>query len=127
MTRTELIQIATFMLSNRKYYPDINLTRLHHCTAWRISSNYSIWILLQSYETIVAAYDKIDDVLYVFDYYSKTTCKHVAKFQNWLKQEFNPASVKRVNLYNDSRTPKYMGLIRKANDFESVIDAVLEK
>lgn len=127
MTKTELIKSAIFILDNYNDYSDIKRNHLYHCTAWSISSNYSKWILLQSYRTIVAAYDKIDDVLYVFDYYSHTTCKHVAKFQNWLKHEFNPASVKRVNLYNDSRTPKYMGLIRKANDFASVIEGALEK
>lgn len=123
MTRKDIIKLATFMLDN---YPDIKRIRLYHCTAWCISSNYSKWILLQSYKTIVAAYDKISDILYVFDYYSHTTCQHVVKFRNWLKYEFNPVSVKRVNLYNDSRTPKYMGMIRKADDFASVIASVIE-
>lgn len=127
MTRSEIIKSATFMLDNYNDFPDIKSIRLYHCTAWRISSNYSKWILLQSYKTIAAAYDKTTDILYVFDYYSRTTCQHVAKFQNWIRYEFNPVSVKSINLYNDSKTSKYMGLCNKADDFASVIASALEK
>ena len=130
MTRTEIIQVSTFMLNDRmsyKEFPDLIPHRLYYCKAWTLQSKFSKWVLLQSYFKIVAAYDKIDDVLYVFDYYSHTTCQHVAKFRNWLKYEFNPVSVKRVDLYNDSRTPKYTGLLREADDFASVIESALTK
>lgn len=127
MTRIEVIKSATFMLSNYSDYPDIRSARLYHCTAWRISSNYSKWTLLQSYKTIVAAYDKISDTLYVFDYFSHTTCQHVAKFQNWLKYEFCPVSVKRVNLYNDSRTGKRAAQKNIEDDFSSVIESALNQ
>lgn len=125
MTRKDVIKSATFMLDNSNDYPDIKSTRLYHCTAWRISSNRSKWILLQSYTTIVAAYDKNTEVLWVFDYYSKTTCQHVAKFQNWLKYEFNPVSVKRVNLYNDSRISKCTARRNIEDDFASVIASAI--
>ena len=130
MTRTELIKAATFMINDHTSYrtfPDLIPRRLYYCKAWTLQSKFSKWVLLQSYFKIVAAYDRINDVLYVFDYYSHTTCQHVAKFRNWLKYEFNPVSVKRVNLYNDSRTPKYMGLIREADDFASVIESALNQ
>lgn len=127
MTKTELIKTSTYMVDNYNLYPYVKSVRLYHCTAWCISSNYSKWILLQSYKTIVAAYDKIADILYVFDYYSHTTCQHVAKFRNWLKYEFNPCSVERVNLYNDSRTGKYAAKKNFDDDFASVIASALEK
>lgn len=127
MTRSELIQSATFMIANHSDYPDIKSTRLNHCMAWRISSNYSKWILLQSYKTIVAAYDKNTEILYVFNYYSVTTAQHVAKFNKWLLQEMNPRPVKRINLYNDSKTPKYIWDVSETDDFASVIASALEK
>lgn len=127
MTRKDIIDSATFMLANYSNYPDIKSTRLYHCTAWRISSNYSKWILLQSYKTIVAAYDKISDTLYVFDYYSHTTCQHVAKFKNWLKYEFCPVSVNCINLYNDSRTGKRAAQKNHDDDFAAVIESALNQ
>lgn len=127
MTRSEIIKLATFMLDNYTSYPDIKSSRLCHCMAWRISSNYSKWILLQSYKTIVAAYDKISDTLYVFDYYSNTTCMHVSKFRNWIRYEFNPVSVKRINLYNDSKTGKRVARKNLEDDFESVIVSALNQ
>lgn len=127
MTRTELIKSATFMIGNYADYPDMKSSRLNHCSAWIISSNYSKWVLLQSYKTIVAAYDKNTETLFVFNRYSATTLQHVVKFQKWLLKEMNPCQVKRVNLYNDSKTSKYMGRIREADDFASVIASALEK
>ena len=127
MTRTDIINSATFfMIDNHYDFYDIKSIRLYHCTAWCIVSNYSKWILLQSYKTIVAAYDEIADILYVFDYYSHTTCQHVAKFQNWLKREFCPVSVKRINLYNDSRTGKRAAQKNIDDDFASVIASAIE-
>lgn len=127
MTRSGIIKSATFMLDNYNDFPDIKSIRLYYCTAWRISSNYSRWILLQSYKTIVAAYDKIADTLYVFGYYSATTAQHVAKFRNWIRYEFNPVSVKRINLYNDSRTGKRAARKNLDDDFASVIASALKK
>lgn len=125
MTRNDIINSATFMLKDCKTYPDCLPRRLDNCKAWTIQSKYSKWVLLQSYFKTVAAYDEITDILYVFEYYSHTTCQHVAKFQNWLKYEFNPVSVKRVNLYNDSRTGKRAAQKNLEDDFESVIKSTL--
>ena len=130
MTRSDVIKSATFMVNDRmsyKEFPDLIPHRLYYCKAWTLQSAYSRWILLQSYNTIVAAYDKNTEILFVFDYYSATTSQHVAKFQKWLFKEMNPRPVKRVNLYNDSKTPKYMGLIREADDFASVIESVVNQ
>lgn len=130
MTRSKIIESATFMIHDRmgyKDFPDLFPKRLHYCKAWTLQSKKSKWVLLQSYFKIVAAYDKNTEILYVFDYYSHTTCTHISRFRNWLKNEFCPTTVKRVNLYNDSKTPKYMGRIREADDFASVIQQALEK
>lgn len=124
MTRNELIKSATFMFIN---YPDIKLTRLYHCTAWVMQSNYSKWILLQSYNTFAAAYDKNTEILYVFNYYSSTTSQHVAKFYRWLLKEMNPRPVKRVNLYNDSRTGKRAAQKNDDDDFASVIATAINQ
>lgn len=45
-------------------------------------------ILLRSYSTYVAVYIPATDRLFVFDYYSATTCSHVAKFKAWLKNHY---------------------------------------
>nr|DAH45108.1 MAG TPA: hypothetical protein [Caudoviricetes sp.] len=127
MTRTELIQVATFTIKERKLYAYLISHPLYHCNARILQSNRSKWVLLQSYNTIVAAYDKNIDVLFVFDYYSHTTCQHVAKFQHWLKYEFCPVSVKCVNLYNDSRTGKRAAKKNLEDDFTSVIAATLKQ
>ena len=130
MTRTELIKMATFMVNDRmgyKDFPDLKPRRLYYCKAWTMQSKNSKWVLLESYFKIVAAYDKIFDILYVFDYYSTTTAKHVAKFRNWLKYEFCPVSVKRVNLYNDSRTGKRTAKKNIEDDFASVIESALNQ
>ena len=123
MTRTDIIESATFMLDN---YPDVKTIRLYYCKAWITQSKYSRWILLQSYKTIVAAYDKNTEILYVFDYYSATTSQHIAKFQKWLLREMNPRPVKRVNLYNDSRTGKRAAQKNIDDDFASVIASAIE-
>ena len=103
MTCKDIIKFATFMLDNSANYPDLKRHQLYSCKAWTLQSKYSKWILLQSYNTIVAAYDKNTETLFVFGYYSATTSQHVAKFRKWLLKEMNPRPVSRVNLYNDSR------------------------
>ena len=123
MTRTDIIESATFMLDN---YSDVKTIRLYYCKAWITQSKYSRWILLQRYKTIVAAYDKNTEILYVFDYYSATTSQHIAKFQKWLLREMNPRPVKRVNLYNDSRTGKRAAQKNIDDDFASVIASAIE-
>ncbi len=130
MTRTDIIKTSTFMINDRasyKEFPDLIPRRLYHCKAWILQSVYSKWVLLQSYNKIVAAYDKVNDILYVFNYYNHTTCQHVTKFQNWLKYDFNPVSVKRVNLYNDSRTGKRAAQKNIDDDFASVIESALNQ
>lgn len=52
--------------------------KLRHCTA--TVYEYSDIIVLKSYNTIVAWYDKFNEKLLVYGYYSATTQQHIAKF-----------------------------------------------
>lgn len=126
MTRTNIINSVMALYNNYYRYPDITEQRLYFCKADIIQTTFSKWIILRSYTSVVAAYDQNAEILYVFNYYSATTSQHVAKFRKWLLREMNPCRVKRVNLYNDSRTSKRVATANIADDFESVI-AALEK
>ncbi len=127
MLRTQIIESAVFMLGNYSLFPDITGKRLYSCNASIIQSNYSKWILLRSYSTIVAAYDKNTEILFVFGYYSNTSVQHVAKFQKWLQKEMNPRPVKRINLYNDSHTGKRAAQKNLSDDYASVIESALNQ
>lgn len=127
MTRTEIIKSVTFMINNYSDYPYIKSDRLYYCKAWTMQSRYSKWILLQSYNKIVAAYDKNTEILFVFNYYSVTTAQHVSKFRKWLLKEMTPRPVRRVNLYNDSRTGKRAAQKNIEDDFSSVIESALNQ
>ena len=64
--------------------------RLYYCQARIVYCEYSPEfdcnpILLQSYNTYVAMYLPETDRLFVFDYYSSTTCQHIAKFKNYFR------------------------------------------
>ena len=126
MTRTDILNSVMELYGNLRFYSAYT-ERLYHCKADIIQSNFSKWIILRSYSTIVAAYDKNTEILYVFGYYSNTTCQHVAKFKNWLQYELYPVSVKRINLYNDSKIGKRIAADNKADDFASVIANATEK
>lgn len=67
--------------------------RLNYCKADICYCNYSEFfkchpILLRSYSTFVAVYIPTTDRLFVFDYYSPTTCQHIAKFRVWLRDNY---------------------------------------
>lgn len=70
--------------------------------------DYSDFTILQSYTTIVAAFQRSTGILWVFGFYSNTTAQHVTKFKNWIRYKYQtgwnyPVTVR---LYNDSRTGK---------------------
>lgn len=83
-------------------------SQLYSCKAWIIKPDFSDFLILQSYSTIVAAYQFSTNILWVFGHYSATTAQHVAKFRTWLYYEFKTglSLPHKVNLYNDSRTGK---------------------
>lgn len=103
--------------------------QLYCCKAWIFMPDNSDFLILQSYSTIVAAFQRTTGILWVFDFYSNTTAKHIAKFRNWIRYEFQtgwnyPITVR---LYNDSRTGKRAAQKNLNDDFASVIATVLNQ
>lgn len=104
-------------------------SRLYYCTAWIIKPDFSDFLILQSYSTIVAAYQFSTNILWVFGYYSATTASHIAKFRNWIRYEYRtgcnyPVT---VSLYNDSKTGKRASRKNLDDDFASVIATALNQ
>ena len=104
-------------------------SRLNYCTAWIIKPNFSDFLILQSYSTIVAAYQYSTNILWVFGHYSTTTAQHVAKFRNWIRHETKTGwnYPKTVYLYNDSKTGKRAAQKNLDDDFASVISTALNQ
>lgn len=103
--------------------------RLYTCKAWVYMPDNSDFIILRSYSTIVAAYQFSTGILWVFNFYSNTTAKHIAKFRNWIRYEYQtgwnyPATVR---LYNDSKTGKRAAHKNLDDDFASVIATALNQ
>ena len=101
--------------------------QLYHCKAWIFMPDNSDFIILQSYSTIVAAFQRTTGILWVFDFYSNTTASHIAKFRNWIRYEFQTgwSYPVIVRLYNDSRTGKRAARKNLEDDFASVIATAL--
>lgn len=105
------------------------IEQLYTCKAWIIQPDNSDFIILQSYTTIVAAFQRSTGILWVFGFYSNTTSQHIAKFRNWLQYEFFTGwnYPRKVNLYNDSRTGKRAARKNLEDDFASVISIALNQ
>ena len=103
--------------------------RLYYCTAWIIKPDFSDFIILRSYSTIVAAFQFSTGILWVFGFYSNTTAQHIAKFRTWLYYEFKTglSLTHKVNLYNDSKTGKRAARKNLDDDFASVISTALNQ
>lgn len=103
--------------------------QLYCSKAWIITPDNSDFLILQSYSTIVAAFQRTTGILWVFGFYSNTTSQHVAKFENWIRYEFQTGwnYPKKVNLYNDSRTGKRAARKNIEDDFASVIATALNQ
>lgn len=106
-----------------------HVEQLYNCKAWIINPDNSDFIILKSYLTIVAAFQRSTGILWVFGFYSNTTSKHVVKFRNWIRYEFQtgcnyPVTVR---LYNDSRTGKRAARKNIEDDFSSVISTALSQ
>ena len=104
-------------------------SRLYYCKAWIIKPDFSDFLILQSYSTIVAAYQYSIGILWVFDYYSTTTAQHVVKFRNWIRHETKTGwdYPKVVRLYNDYKTGKRAARKNLDDDFSSVISTALNQ
>lgn len=121
------------ILSSVLYLSDLHLggykQRLYYCNAQIIKPDFSDFLILQSYSTIVAAYEFSTGILWVFGRYSNTTAQHIAKFQNWIRYVYQTGwnYPKKVNLYNDSRTGKRAAQKNLDDDFASVIALALNQ
>lgn len=103
--------------------------QLYACKAWIFTPDNSDFIILQSYATIVAAFQRTTGILWVFGFYSNTTAQHIAKFENWIRYGIKTGwnYPKKVKLYNDSRTGKRAALKNLNDDFASVIASALNQ
>lgn len=103
--------------------------QLYYCKAWVFMPGNSDFLILQSYSTIVAAFQRSTDILWVFGFYSHTTAQHIAKFRNWIRYEYQTGwnYPKKVNLYNDSGTSKRAAQKNYEDDFASVIATALNQ
>ena len=129
MTFTTRKELADAVIDAYNKNPTGPAERLYFCKAWIINPDNSDFIILQSYSTIVAAFQRTTGILWVFDFYSNTTASHIAKFRNWIRYEFQtgwsyPVTVR---LYNNSRTGKRAARKNIEDDFASVIASALNQ
>lgn len=129
MTFTTRKELADAVIDAYNKNPTGLAERLYFCKAWIINPDNSDFIILQSYSTIVAAFQRTTGILWVFDFYSNTTASHIAKFRNWIRYEFQtgwsyPVTVR---LYNDSGTGKRAAHKNLEDDFASVIATALNQ
>lgn len=103
--------------------------RLYSCKALILHPDFSDFLILKSYSTIVAAYQYRTGILWAFGFYSNTTSQHIAKFRNWIRYEYRTGwnYPKTVRLYNDSRTGKRAASKNLDDDFASVISTALNQ
>lgn len=129
-TRSEIVKSVEYQ-SSLLYFQHVggSKSRLYYCTAWIIKPDFSDFLILQSYSTIVAAYQFSTGILWVFDYYSHTTASHIAKFGNYIQYKYNTGwnYPKVVRLYNDSKTGKRAARKNLDDDFASVIATALNQ
>lgn len=104
-------------------------SQLYSCKAWILHPDFSDFLILQSYSSIVATYQYSTGILWVFDFYSHTTAQHVAKFRNYVRYKYNTGwnYPRVVRLYNDSRTGKRAARKNLEEDFSSVISTALKQ
>lgn len=128
MTRSEIVDDV--LAAYYSGYPRTHSERLYTCKASIVHVVDSDWIVLRSYATPVAAFQRSTSILWVFDFYSHTTAQHIAKFRNLLRYKYPYKSwdfPRRVNLYNDSRTGKRAARENIADDFSAVIESALNQ
>lgn len=125
-TRKEL---AESVLSQSDLHLGGYRSQLYSCKAWILHPDFSDFLILQSYSTIVAVYQFSTNILWVFGFYSNTTTQHIAKFRNWIRYKYRLAWIqpRTVKLYNDSRTSKRAARKNLDNDFASVISTALNQ
>ena len=129
MMLTTRKELSDAVISEYNCAVNCQCEQLYYCKAWILYPSQSDFLVLKSYSTIVAAFQRSTGILWVFDYYSNTTAQHIAKFRNWIRYEFQtgwsyPVTVR---LYNDSRTGKRAARKNLEDDFASVIATALNQ
>lgn len=129
MTYSTRKEIADAVISDYNRTAKGQAKQLYYCKAWIFTPDNSDFIILQSYSTIVAAFQRSTGILWVFGFYSNTTAQHIAKFRNWIRYEFQtgwsyPITVR---LYNNSKTGKRAVQKNHNDDFASVIATALNQ
>ena len=130
---TNFYKTRSDYVSQVNFLSDLHLggykEQLYNCKAWIIKSDFSDFLILQSYSSIVAAYEYSTNILWVFGFYSNTTSQHIAKFRNWIRYKYqkgwNYPEV--IRLYNDSRTGKRAARKNIEDDFAGVIESALNQ
>ena len=122
-------EIAEAVLSQSDLHLGGYRERLYSCKAWILHPDFSDFLILKSYSTIVAAYQYSTAISWVFDFYSHTTAQHIAKFSKWIRYNYNIGwnYPRKVNLYNDSKTGKRAARKNLDDDFASVISTALNQ
>lgn len=98
------------------------MKRLNNCKAFYYNFSYNgrDYVGLMSYSTIVAVYSVSTETVYKFDYYSATTCQHIAKFATFMHVCYR-SDVTIVPLYDHSRMPRQAARDAIACDFADQI------
>ena len=122
-------EIADAVISEYNRAVNGQCEQLYSCKAWIIMPDNSDFIILQSYSTIVAAFQRTTGILWVFDFYSNTTASHISKFRNWIRYEYQTGwnYPRVVRLYNNSKTGKRAAQKNHNDDFASVIATALNQ
>ena len=71
--------------------------RLAKCQAWYKEDGDFIW--LKSYNTIVAVYNKVADIVISYGRYSATTYQHIRKFRSNIAHTYNERNLEFENWY----------------------------
>ena len=77
MKRTQLIDYTANWVVNRK--ATLYKQQVNYCQCWLLKRDFNNVTVVQSYSTYVAIFSHETGTLYVFDYYSNTTCQHIRK------------------------------------------------
>lgn len=122
-------EIAGAVISEYNRAAKGHVEQLYNCKAWIVKPDHSDFVILQSYSTIVAAFQRSTGILWVFGFYSNTTSQHIAKFRNWIRYAYQTGwnYLVIVRLYNDSRTGKRAAQKNHDDDFASVIESALNQ
>lgn len=125
-TRKELAELVIDAYNKTKRGKE---KQLYNCKAWICEINSFDFTVLQSYSSIVAAYQRSSGILWIFGFYSHTTAQHIAKFRNWIRYEYQAGwnYPRVVKLYNHSGTGKRAARKNIEDDFASVIASALNQ